>query len=199
MSSVPAGTYPAVACVPDLALASPVGTVSVPPKPSASEMAGSIVVPDLIGLKDQEAMNSLNDLKLKWDIALREVPGADPWRVTSSDPIPGTRVEPGSTVRIVIATTITPLPDGAADALACPAADHVAFGGPRIRVLPAGPAYIWGNTSGIVRADKLVQVTSVGGESDGIWHVVRDGQVIAVLAYPSLDGEACAGSGIAGS
>ncbi len=100
MSSVPAGTYPAVACVPDLALESPVGTVTVvvPSTPSANGTAGSTVVPDLIGLKDQEALNSLNDLKLKWDVALREVPGADPWRVTSSDPIPGTPVEPGSTV-----------------------------------------------------------------------------------------------------
>jgi hypothetical protein len=102
-------------------------------------------------------------------------------------------------VRIVIATKITPLPDGAADALACPIGDHVAFGGPRIRLSPAGSAYIEGNTQGIVPADRLVQVTSVGAQSDGIWHVVRDGQVVAVVAYPSLDGEACAGSGIAGS
>jgi dipeptidyl aminopeptidase/acylaminoacyl peptidase len=167
--------------------------------PSAIGPGGSVVVPDLIGFRDQQALGQLDRLDLHWVAAFRSVEGAEPWRVVETDPAPGTSVVPGSTVRIVIATTIAPLPQGAADALPCPAADHVAFGGPRIRLTPAGSAYIEGNTPGISDADKVVQVTSAGGQSGGIWHVIRDGQVIAVIAYPSLDGEACLGSGVAGA
>jgi PASTA domain len=201
MSSVPPGTYTAVACVPQLALASPLGTVTVPtttePSPSSVE-AGSIVMPDLVGLRDQRALLRLDRLGLHPVALYRIVEDADRWQVVLTDPAPGATVPRGGEVRILIATTVTPLPDGAADVLSCPAADRVSFGGPRIRILPAGAAYVAGNTQGILGTDVVEQATSTHGD-EGLWHVIRDGEVLAVIDYPSLDGQACAGSGIAGA
>jgi hypothetical protein len=102
-------------------------------------------------------------------------------------------------VRVVIATKITLLPEGAADALDCPASDQVAFGGPNLRIMPGGSAYIVGNIDGIELSDEVVQATFGDQEWYGIWHVIRDGQVLAVVDFDSLDGVACRGSGVAGA
>lgn len=166
------------------------------------EPSGALVtVPDVVGLGDQRAMLALDALGFALEPAYRQVEGVQRWRVAQIDPAPGTAVEAGTRVRLVIATEITPLPSGAVDALACPPTDHVAFGGPRFRDDPGGSAYITVNLGPRIGVE-AVQVTFEAGSTtgwDGLWHVTRDGRVIAVVDYASLDGVACRGSGFAGA
>jgi hypothetical protein len=170
---------------------------SVPYAPATA--SASVTVPDIVGLSDQGAMRTLDGLGLSWVVAYRTVDGVDPWHVASSDPVAGTRVAPGSSVRVLVATTVTPLPAGAADALDCDPLHREAFGGPRARVLPGDSAYIHGNLPGITSRDDVVQVTFEDEPWMGLWHVIRDGSVVAVVDYGSLDGAACQGSGVAGA
>ncbi len=168
--------------------------VTGPANPPIS--ASMVEVPDLIGLGDQGALESLFDRGLHPLVAYREVGSVENWHVATQEPAAGSLVDPKTEVRLVIATPrITPLPAGAEDGLTCPASDRVAFGGPRTVILPAGEAFVRGNTGGIERSDQVVQA-SAGSD---LWHVVRDGAVIAVVDYRTLDGVACAGSGVGGA
>lgn len=182
-------------------------TASCTGKSSSAEPQASLVspapsgrlVPDLVGLRDQEALRILDDLGLRSLPVLRGMPWAKLWHVVDSDPAPGSAVPPGSVVRLIIPTNIRGLPRGADDALTCPNNDRVAFGGPRTRLLPGGEAYVRTNIPGIRGDDDVVQVTRTVSDGKGLWHVIRRGEVLAVLAFPSLDGEVCIGSGIAGA
>jgi hypothetical protein len=100
-------------------------------------------------------------------------------------------------VTLTVATHVTPLPDGAADVLACSPDAQVVFGGPWVLLQPAGEGFIRVNVRGLRTDDDLVHVGP--GTDSGLWHVVRDGAVIAVVDYDTLDGVACAGTGIAGA
>ena len=159
----------------------------------------AVTIPNIVGLDDQEAMLTLDGLGLKWVVAYRTAGGVDPLHVASIYPGAGTRVAPGSSVRLQVATEVTPLPDRATDALDCDASHREAFGGPDARILPGGSAYIVGNLPGIERSDEVVQVTFEDDPWMGLWHVSRDGSVVAVVDFGSLDGEACQGSGVAGA
>jgi hypothetical protein len=56
------------------------------------------------------------------------------------------------------------------------------------------------NTPGIPRTDNVLEAASIFRQpTTGVGHVIRDGRMVAVVAYSSLDGVACAGAGIAGS
>ena len=156
------------------------------------------VVPDLIALRDQAAFFQLYELGLTGIARYREVQG-ERWHVISQSPPPGAAVTRDTVVDLLIATEITPLPEGAADALDCPSDDREPFGGPKLRITPGGSAYIVGNIGGVELSDDVVQVTFGDREWDGVWHVIRDGRVIAVVDFDSLDGVACAGSGVAGA
>lgn len=168
------------------------------PYPGALSGPG-VVTPDIVGLSDQEAMRTLDGVGLSWVLAYRTVNGVDPGYVASSDPVGGTHVAPGSSVRVLVATAVTPLPAGAADALDCDALHREAFGGPDGRVLPGDSAYISANLPGITPRDDVVQVTFDDEPWVGLWHVIRHGSVVAVVDFGSLDGEACQGSGVAGA
>ena len=160
----------------------------------------NVMIPDIVGLSDQQGMLTLNDLGLTWIVGYRTVDGVDPWRVASVDPSAGTRVARGSSVRVLVATKVEPLPNGAANALDCDAEHREAFGGPDVRIQPGGSAYIVGNLPGIaLGADEVVQVTFEDQPWMGLWHVIRDGSVVAVVDFDSLDGVACQGSGVAGT
>ena len=99
-------------------------------------------------------------------------------------------------MRVVVATQITPIPDQAVASLACGVTEVVAFGGPRQVLLPAGETFIRANVPGIERSDKVVRASErdIDGE---LWNIVRDGAIIAVIDYGTLDGAACPGSGVA--
>jgi PASTA domain len=159
----------------------------------------SVTIPNMVRLTDQQGMIALDDLGLTWIVGYRTVDGVDPWRITSVDPPAGSRVAPGSIVRLLVATDVTPLPPGATDALDCDVRHREAFGGPNARVLPGDSLYIVGNLPGIEPEDDVVQVTFGDERWMGLWHVIRNGSVVAVVDYGSLDGVACQGSGVAGA
>ena len=169
---------------------------SVSPDPSDPAL---VRLPDLIGLKDQRALLKLYSLKLQGEVAYRTVAGAENWHVVSSDPAAGTLVDRKTDVHIVIATNVEPLPPGAARKLDCDPAEHEPFGGPRLRILPGGSAYITGNLPGISLDDKVARVNFPSEARHELWHVVRNGSVVAVVDFDSLDGEACEGSGVGGA
>ncbi len=194
--------YFPVEIVPAAPTPSPVpSTPDARPTPSSTPGASNVVVPDLVGLDDQAAMQALNDLGLTWIISYRAHPDVPLWEVVAQTPAAGSPVSPGSEVSLEVATTVTPLPPGAADALSCAPDERVGFGGPNARILPGGSAFIVGNLVGIDHNDEVVQITSTGhgSEWNGIWHVIREGDVIAVVDFESLDGEACRGTGVAGA
>lgn len=160
-----------------------------------------ITVPDLVGMDHQEASMLLDELGLEYVWAWREVPDVELGHVASTDPAAGASLREGDPVLLVIATEIEPLRDGGLDALDCRTEERVAFGGPDVRIDPGADAYIRGNLGGIEQTDEVVQVTWPTGFSDwnGLWHVIRDEIVIAIVDWDSLDGFACEGSGIAGA
>jgi hypothetical protein len=167
---------------------------------SSATPAPDVTIPDMVGLSDQQGMLALNDLGLTWVVRYRTVDGVDPWHVASVDPPAGTRVAPDSRVEVLVATKVQPLPGRAANVLDCDIQHREAFGGPQARITPGGSAYIVGNLPGIkLGVDEVVQATFEGGEWEGLWHVIRDGSVVAVVDFDSLDGEACQGSGVAGT
>jgi hypothetical protein len=172
-------------------------TGSVPYTPATP--AQGVTIPDIVGLNDQQGMQALDDLGLTWVVAYRTVDGVEPLHVASVDPPAGTRVAPGSSVRVLVATEVTPLPHGSAEPLDCDAEHREAFGGPDARILPGGSVYLTGNLPGIERRDEVVQVTFERKEWEGLWHVIRGGSVVAVVDFATLDGQACQGSGVAGA
>jgi hypothetical protein len=166
------------------------------PAPATEPSAESAVaVPDVIGLGDQQSIQALIDAGLEWDLLFRDVPG-DQWKAATSDPAARTLVPPGSRVVVTIVSRVTPLPAGAADVLGCPANEQVAFGSPHMVRLPAGEAFI-ANVGGIRSSDAVTRINA--DWSEGLWQVVRDGAMVAIVDYGTLDGVACAGSGIAGA
>jgi hypothetical protein len=168
---------------------SPVPTIS----PTPGDVS-TIALPDVVGLGDQAAMLQLTDAGFHVEPLFRDVPG-DVWKVVSTDPAAGTIVDQGSIVTLTIVSRVTPLPPGATDALDCDSSAFVAFGSPHMVVTPGGAAFVM-NTGGIKGGDDVAPVDPNG---EGLWHVVRDGSVIAVVDYQTLDGVACAGSGVAGA
>jgi hypothetical protein len=180
----------------------PIGSTGADPSPSEPVTTisptpngdSTTAIPDVVGLGDQAAISQLIQAGFDVEPLFRDVPG-DAWKVVSSDPVPGTLVDPGSTVTLTIVSRVTPLPDAATDALDCDAGAFVAFGSPHMVVTPAGSAFIM-NTSGIKRSDAVVSMDPSG---EGLWHVIRQGSVIAVVDHRTLDGVACAGSGVAGA
>jgi hypothetical protein len=159
-----------------------------------------LVLPDLVGMGHQDASLLLEELGLEYGWSWREVPGVELGHVASTDPAAGSQLNAGDHVLLVIATEITPISDGP-DALDCVEDEYVAFGGPDARIGPGADAYIRGNLGGIELSDEVVQVRSTGEYPgwNGTWHVIRDGLVIAVVDFESLDGVACRGSGVAGA
>ena len=85
--------------------------------------------------------------------------------------------------------------------LTCKGRDQIKFAAPKgFRIAPGGSAYIVGNL-GIPQSDVVEQMTKSAGGAEwyGTWQVVRDGQVVALVNFPTLDGVACRGSGIGGA
>lgn len=162
-----------------------------------AEPGSTLTVPDVVGLGDMGAIRALHAAGLLWRITNEAAPGVKQWTVARSDPAPGTQVPPGSVVHVAVATEVTPLPPGAEDALSCPADQRVAFGGPHQMTadLRSGEGQI--RRIGIPAGDQVVRADTRKTD-EGLWHVVRDGEVIAVVDYATLDGVACAGSGVAG-
>ena len=63
-------------------------------------------------------------------------------------------------------------------------------------LLPSGETFIRANVPGIERSDKVLRATERDSD-EGLWNIVRDGAIIAVIDYGTLDGAACQGTGVA--
>jgi hypothetical protein len=93
----------------------------------------------------------------------------------------------------------TALLKGTASQLACSAEDRMPIGVQgNVINQPAGESYVRVNITGILQSDVL-QHTEIFGSTQGYWTVTRDGNVVAVIADPELEGFACRGSGIGGA
>jgi len=166
----------------------------------------TVPVPDVIDLLDQGAYEALGEAGLLWDVALVDAPDEKQWRVLSTDPPIGAAVEPNTVVHVVLSTRIEPPPQIAIDGdeqlpvdWACGEADRVPFGGPHLRLSIGGEAWVTANLGGAEPGDKVVLAMMIQGSPPwDVWHWIRDGKVIAVVDYDSLDGVACQGSGVAG-
>jgi serine/threonine-protein kinase len=66
--------------------------------------AKTVQVPEVIGKSQDDAERLLSDAGLESDVDERDDPTADPGEVIDSDPNPGTEVEPGSTVKLIVAS-----------------------------------------------------------------------------------------------
>jgi hypothetical protein len=86
------------------------------------------------------------------------------------------------------------------DGLDCDNSDQVPIVTPKTMLLPAGEAAIRANLSGINDGDVVERAGYLEGRGDdGPWRIVRDGQIIARVDYPSLEGLTCKGAGITGA
>jgi hypothetical protein len=175
-------------------------TFGHPFSPTASPQATQepVQVPNVVGMGSNAALQALDAEGLESIAAYREVEGAELGHVVSTDPAPGASVDAGTRVGVVVATRVTVLPDQAVSSLACGVTDAVAFGGPRLVLLPSGETFIRANVPGIERSDKVARATDRATD-EGLWNIVRNGDVIAVIDYDTLDGVACTGTGVAGA
>ncbi len=175
-------------------------TIGHPSEPSESPLPSveKGVVPDVIGLGVADAEKLLSQSGYETDTRYVPIPGTAAGIVDSVTPGPGTAAPAGSRVLLRISGTDVPL-DGYLTQLACSDEDMMPFadeGGYQ----PAPPAYITVNVAGFLNSDELTQIRfdNSAFPGAGLWQASRDGDVIAVIAVPSLEGIACRGSGIGG-
>lgn len=171
-----------------------------PAEPSPLPSVEPGVVPEAIGVGEGDAIKAL--AQAGYEVRSEYVPtgGVTAGIVVSLDPSPGTALDPGSTVHLVVSGTTVAL-DGYLTDLACPAGDMMPFAHTGVAVLePAGESYIRVNVSGIQPSDAIVQVLAEPNDDvgRGIWNLERTGQVLAVIDWETLQGIACRGSGVGG-
>ena len=81
----------------------------------------------------------------------------------------------------------------------CDSSEEVPLVPPRTFLLPAGESYVRGNLSGILDSDTVERAGYLEGRGDeGPWRVVRHGEIVAQVEFPSLEGITCRGAGITG-
>ncbi len=66
-----------------------------------------VVVPSLVGTSKDDALARLEALKLVSTVTEREIPGMTSGIVAEQSPAPGTKLKPGATVQLVVATGVT--------------------------------------------------------------------------------------------
>ncbi len=157
------------------------------------------IVPDVVGVGEGDAYKLLFQAGFEAKSTYEPTPGVAAGLVVSIDPDPGSALDPGSTVRLVVSGISLAL-DGYLTELACPSGDMIPFAHSGPVLQPAGDAYIRANVEGVRSTDKVVQFRFDQGEQpQGLWYVTRDGDVLAVIHVPTLEGVACRGSGIGGT
>jgi hypothetical protein len=176
-------------------------TIGHPSEPSVSPLPSveAGVVPDVVGLGEGDARKLLSQAGYETSVRYAPIPGVAAGIVDSMAPGPGTPASAGFGVLLRVSGTDVPL-DGYLTQLNCSQADMMPFADDGARDLPTPPTYITVNLPGFQDGDELNQIRFDNSEfpGAGIWQASRDGEVIAVIAVPSLDGIACRGSGIGG-
>ncbi|MDI1464183.1 PASTA domain-containing protein [Catellatospora sp. KI3] len=83
------------------------------PSPSPSAAAAPVAVPEnLVGMTQEQAIAALVAAGLNPDVDLRETDEAAPGTVVATEPEPGSLLEPGATVKIVVAVPMpSPSPE----------------------------------------------------------------------------------------
>ena len=81
----------------------------------------------------------------------------------------------------------------------CDSSEEVPLEPPRDFVEPAGESFVRGDLSGVLSSDTVERAGYLAGRNDeGPWRIVRDGEVVAQVEFPSLEGIVCRGAGITG-
>ena len=81
----------------------------------------------------------------------------------------------------------------------CDSSEKTALVPPTLFRLPAGESFIRVNLAGVLDDDVVERAGYLEGRGDeGPWRIVRDGEVVAQVEYPSLEGITCRGAGITG-
>ena len=158
------------------------------------------VVPDLVGIGEGDAFKLLYQAGLEGESAFAPVAGVANGLVASTDPAPGTRVDAGATVNLVVSGT-TAFSEGTVSVLDCPYEDQMPFAHEGGALVPEGEAFIRANTIGIRDTDKVFKGEDAPAgavSTDGWWVVDRSDEILAVVDYVSLQGVACRDSGIGG-
>ncbi|MBA3691609.1 MAG: hypothetical protein H0W82_09400 [Actinobacteria bacterium] len=82
----------------------------------------------------------------------------------------------------------------------CDSSEEVPIATAGAGVLPSSDTVIRARVAGILGDDVVERAGYLEGRGDeGLWRVVRDGEVVAQIFYPAETGIACRGSGIAGA
>ncbi|MEX0984854.1 MAG: PASTA domain-containing protein [Actinomycetota bacterium] len=176
-------------------------TIGDPPRPELppTPVIEPGIVPDVVGIGEGDAFKLLSLAGFEAESTYEPAPGVAAGLVVSMDPEPGSTLDPGSTVRLVVSGISLAL-DGYLTELACPSGDMIPFAHTGGVLQPAGDAYIRVNVEGVTSTDEVVQFRFDQGEQPmGLWYVIRDGDVLAVIHVPTLQGVACRGSGIGGT
>jgi hypothetical protein len=83
---------------------------------------------------------------------------------------------------------------------ACDSSEEVPFATAGAGVLPSDGTIVRARVPGILDSDVVERAGYLQGQGDeGLWRVVRDGEVVAQILYPAEKGVACRGSGIGGA
>jgi hypothetical protein len=81
----------------------------------------------------------------------------------------------------------------------CDSSEEVALVPPTLFRLPAGESFIRVNLAGVLDDDVVERAGYLEGRGDeGPWRIVRNGEVVAQVEYPSLEGITCRSAGITG-
>ena len=81
----------------------------------------------------------------------------------------------------------------------CDSSEEVPIVPPKVFVIPSGEAFVRGNLSGVLRSDTVERAGYLEGRNDeGPWRIVRDGEVVAQVDFPSLEGIVCRDADING-
>jgi len=81
----------------------------------------------------------------------------------------------------------------------CDSSEEIPIEPPKVVIRPRGEAFIRGNLAGILSSDSVERAGYLEGRGDeGPWRVVRDGEIVAQVEYPSLEGITCRAAAITG-
>jgi hypothetical protein len=176
------------------------------PEPSPLPPVTENVVPDLVGLGLGDAEKLLEQAGLQVRLVVRPIADVAAGLVASTDPAPGTRLDPGSVVELRVSGTHFPL-DGYLTGLACSSEDMMPFGKIPDVIGGGDEALIRSNVVGLRDRDVLTRAEGIAAT----YQLSRDSRALAVIHVegpidvqgesihlPTIEGIACRGSGIGG-
>ena len=81
----------------------------------------------------------------------------------------------------------------------CDSSEEIPLVTPKFWLLPATEASVRDHLSGVLNSDTVERAGYLVSRGDDVtWRIVRDGEVVAQVEFPSLEGITCRGAGITG-